>query len=120
MNKLLAATALVVVTITGCATQTQPEKPVSPMCQTKMMPGGWQVAEMTPAVEQAVQTLMDRMNNASPLKQVNQVRTQIVNGTNFAIEIELQNGEVWHAMVYRNLRNDYMIDSVAKQGPLCP
>ena len=117
MKILLTATALAVLTMTGCATQT---KPVSPMCQTKMMPGGWHVAEMTPAVEQAVQTLMDRMNNASPLKQVNQVRTQIVNGTNYAIEIELENGEIWHAMVYRNLRNDYMIDSVAKQGPLCP
>lgn len=119
MKKIIVVAALSTLAITGCAAQ-QPDKPVSPMCQSKAMPGGWQVAEMTPEVDQAVKTLMDRMNTSSALKSVNEVRTQVVNGTNYAIEIELENGEIWHAIVYRNIRNDYMIDSVAKQGKLCP
>lgn len=120
MKKLLVVATLATLTLAGCATQPEPQQSTSPICQNKMLAGGWKVAEMTPEVDKAVATLMDRMNTASPLKQVNQVRSQIVNGTNYAIEIELENDEVWHAIVYRNIRGDYMIDSVAKQGKLCP
>ncbi|MCY9804615.1 cystatin domain-containing protein [Vibrio scophthalmi] len=120
MKKLMAVAALATLSLAGCATHSEPKQATSPICQNKMLAGGWQVAEMTPEVEKAVATLMDRMNTASPLKQVNEVRSQVVNGTNYAIEIELENGEVWHAIVYRNIRGDYMIDSVAKQGKLCP
>ncbi|EGA64224.1 hypothetical protein VIBR0546_02785 [Vibrio brasiliensis LMG 20546] len=84
------------------------------------MPGGWSVSEITPDSQRAIDTVMSQMNTASPLKQVNEVRTQVVNGVNYAIEFTLENGEVWHAVVYRNLRNDYMIDQVAQQGELCP
>ncbi|MGF1908769.1 pyruvate dehydrogenase [Vibrio kasasachensis] len=56
----------------------------------------------------------------TPLKSANQVRTQAVNGTNYAIEVQLENGEYWHGIVYRNIRGDYLIDSLPKQGQFCP
>ncbi|MDN3685683.1 cystatin domain-containing protein [Vibrio sinaloensis] len=83
--------------------------------------GGWSQSEITPEVEQAVVTVISQMNSSSKLKQINDVRTQVVNGVNYAIEFTLENGEVWNTVVFfRNLRNDYMIEQIAKQGPLCP
>ncbi|WP_040896153.1 cystatin domain-containing protein [Vibrio brasiliensis] len=114
---------MAVATLAGCSQNTNSEqssRPVSAMCQSKPMPGGWSVSEITPDSQRAIDTVMSQMNTASPLKQVNEVRTQVVNGVNYAIEFTLENGEVWHAVVYRNLRNDYMIDQVAQQGELCP
>ncbi|GAB2652217.1 cystatin domain-containing protein [Vibrio panuliri] len=118
-HKWVAAT-LAIVALGGCSYNSEPAKPVPAMCHAESMPGGWQDASMTPEVEQAVKTLMDRMNNASPLDEVTRVRTQIVNGVNYAIEVKLDNGQYWHGVVYRNIRGDYLIDSVAQQGKLCP
>ncbi|WP_159650519.1 cystatin domain-containing protein [Vibrio atypicus] len=123
MKTILAASVLSVMVLTGCAKQTEPQKQISPsnpMCSTKTMPGGWSVSDVTPGVEKALDNVLAQMNTASKLKQINEVRTQIVNGTNYAIEFTLENGEVWHTVVYRNLRDDYMIEQVAQQGPLCP
>lgn len=123
MNKVICTSLIAVATLAGCSQNTNSEqsnRPVSAMCQSKPMPGGWSVSEITPDAQRAIDTVMSQMNTASPLKQVNEVRTQVVNGVNYAIEFTLENGEVWHTVVYRNLRNDYMIDQVAQQGELCP
>ncbi|WP_260260263.1 2-oxoglutarate dehydrogenase [Vibrio intestinalis] len=117
--KMMIIAISMALAVAGCAQSDMPKQSTSPICQSKAMPGGWQTVEVTPEVRQAVETLMLRIEADSELKQINQVRSQVVNGTNYAIEIELINGEVWHGIVHRNLRNDYMIDSVAKQGPLC-
>tara|TARA_Y100001956_G_scaffold56230_2_gene55252 strand:+ start:1893 stop:2264 length:372 start_codon:yes stop_codon:yes gene_type:complete len=123
MNKLMATAALSIVALAGCAQQSEPQKQISPknpMCSTEVMPGGWSKSDVTPDVERAVNTVITQMNSASGLKQINEVRTQIVSGVNYAIEFTLDNGEVWNTVVYKNLRNDYMIERVATQGPLCP
>lgn len=120
MSQYFIVVALAVTILSGCTNNSQPDKPTSPICQQKAMPGSWHEAQLTAEVQQAVNTLMDRINNASPLKSVNQVRTQVVNGTNYAIEVQLENGEYWHGIVYRNIRGDYLIDSLPKQGQLCP
>lgn len=64
--------------------------------------------------------VMPQVGAESRLKQINQVKTQVVNGVNYAIEFTLENGEIWNTLVFRNLRNDYMIEQVAKPGALCP
>lgn len=117
--KMMIIAISITLALAGCAQSDAPKQNASPICQSKAMPGSWQAVDITPEVDQAVETLMLRIETDSELKQINQVRRQIVNGTNYAIEIELTNGQVWHGIVHRNLRNDYMIDSVAKQGPLC-
>lgn len=123
MNKVWLVSLTAVAVLAGCSQATQPEKDpasVSSMCRTEALAGGWSVSELTPEAQQAVDIIMYQMNTASKLKQVNEVRTQVVNGINYAIEFTLENDEVWHAVVYRNLRGDYMIDSVAQRGKLCP
>ncbi|MCQ6497878.1 cystatin, partial [Vibrio parahaemolyticus] len=45
-----------------------------------------------------------------------EVRTQVVSGTHYAFEFELQDGELWNAMVLRSARGDYMIERHAKKG----
>ncbi|RTZ17204.1 2-oxoglutarate dehydrogenase [Vibrio aquaticus] len=123
MNKVWLVSLTALATLAGCSQTTQPEKDpasISPMCRTEALAGGWSVSELTPEAQRAVNTVLSQMNTASKLKQVNEVRTQVVNGVNYAIEFTLENGEVWHTVVYRNLRNDYMIEEVAQLGPLCP
>jgi len=122
MKKAWLVSIAAVISLAGCSQtpQSQDSKPLDPMCRSEGLAGGWSVSELTPEAQQAVDTLMSQMNTASKLKEVNEIRTQVVNGTNYAIEFTLDNGQVWHAIVYRNLRNDYMIDSVAQRGELCP
>ncbi|EGA68775.1 hypothetical protein VISI1226_10617 [Vibrio sinaloensis DSM 21326] len=123
MNKTILTSAFVLASLVGCSQHTEPApvtQNVKPMCISKSMPGGWSQSEITPEVEQAVVTVISQMNSSSKLKQINDVRTQVVNGVNYAIEFTLENGEVWNTVVFRNLRNDYMIEQIAKQGPLCP
>lgn len=123
MKKVIFTSILTLTALMGCSQSSVSEskaQPVNAMCQSEPMPGGWSVSQITPDVQQAIDTVMAQMNTASPLKEVNEVRTQVVNGINYAIEFTLENGEVWHAVVYKNLRNDYMIDQVAQQGALCP
>lgn len=123
MNKVWLVALTAIATLAGCSQTTQPKKDpasVSPMCRTEALAGGWNVSELIPEAQQAVDTLLNQMNTASKLKEVNEIRTQVVNGINYAIEFTLENDEVWHAVVYRNLRGDYMIDSVAQRGKLCP
>ncbi|WP_162048000.1 cystatin domain-containing protein [Vibrio taketomensis] len=125
MKRYLMLALVSTAVLAGCSNQAAQEhndttKPVTALCQTKAMPGGWQDSGITPDVQQAINTMVERMNNASPVKSVNRVRTQVVNGINYAIEIQLENGQFWHGIVYRNIRGDYLIDSVAKQGKMCP
>lgn len=122
MNRILASSVISVLALAGCATQSQPEQELTqnPMCMDKGLPGGWSTSSITPEVMRAMDTIQGQMHNESPLKQINQVRTQVVSGMNYAIEYTLENGEVWHAVVNRNLRGDYMIERISKPGPLCP
>lgn len=122
MNRIFASSVISVLALSGCATQSQPEPELAkkPMCMEKGLPGGWSTSSITPEVMRAMDTILGQMNTESPVKQINQVRTQVVSGMNYAIEFTLENGEVWHAVVNRNLRDDYMIERIAKPGPLCP
>ncbi|WP_333002330.1 cystatin domain-containing protein [Vibrio coralliilyticus] len=124
MNRIFASSVISVLVLAGCATQSQPEPEQAlaqnPICMEKGLPGGWSTSSITPEVIRAMDTILGQMNTESPVKQINQVRTQVVSGMNYAIEFTLENGEVWHAVVIRNLRDDYMIERIAKPGPLCP
>ncbi|NOJ21875.1 cystatin family protein [Vibrio coralliilyticus] len=124
MNRTFATSVISVLVLAGCATQSQPEPEQelaqNPICIEKGLPGGWSTSSITPEVMRAMDTILGQMNNESPVKQINQVRTQVVSGMNYAIEFTLENGEVWHAVVNRSLRDDYMIERIAKPGPLCP
>jgi hypothetical protein len=58
------------------------------------------------------------MNTAARLRSIREVRTQVVAGLNYAIEFELDNGEVWHTIVFRDLDGKYHLTQPARLGPL--
>ncbi|EMD79815.1 hypothetical protein C408_1774 [Vibrio diabolicus E0666] len=59
------------------------------------------------------------MNADDKLKAIHEVRTKMVGGTHYAFEFELQDGQVWNAIVLHSARGDYMIERHAKKGELC-
>ncbi|CAE6932942.1 hypothetical protein ACOMICROBIO_GDFFDHBD_02722 [Vibrio sp. B1REV9] len=86
----------------------------------KGLAGGWQVSKVTPDAERSLSMVLHQMNALDKLKQINEVRTQVVAGTRYAIEFEFKDGEIWNAMIFHSARGDYMIERHAKKGPLCP
>ncbi len=85
------------------------------------LPGGWhRQEEVSDDARAALDTVLRQMNTAARLKDIREVRTQVVAGLNYAIEFELDNGEVWHTKVYRDLKGHYSMKDVAVHGPLLP
>ncbi|HDM8155304.1 TPA: cystatin [Vibrio harveyi] len=123
-------TAVLVLSALPFATSTfAVDKQMSPALKKKMqaicssqggVPGGWQVAKVTPDAERSLSMILHQMNATDKLKQINDVRTQIVGGTHYAMEFELKDGQVWNAIVLHSARGDYMIERHAKKGELCP
>lgn len=123
MKRLITVSIIAAVSLIGCAknstASTDTPSKRSAYCQDRNLAGGWQASKMTPEVQKAVDTMLQQMNNSSPLKTIDEIRTQVVSGMNYAFEFTLENGEVWHGVVYRNIRGDYMVEQVAEQGKLC-
>ena len=126
MKKTLLASLVCVVVLAGCnqkeeavaPTQSQPE--ANPICSAENLVGGWSQSEVTPEAQQALDFVLGQMNTAAKLKEILSVRTQVVNGMNYAIEFEMDNGEVWNTIVYRSLKGDMEMTQPAQQGRLCP
>ncbi|PHJ40303.1 2-oxoglutarate dehydrogenase [Vibrio sp. PID23_8] len=113
-----------VVTLAGCnqkeeaVTPAQPE--ANPICSAENLAGGWSQGEVTPEAQQALDFVLGQLNTAAKLKELLSVRTQVVNGLNYAIEFEMDNGEVWNTIVYRPLKGDMEMTRLALQGRICP
>jgi hypothetical protein len=91
----------------------------SPICASELMPGGWQATEITDEAKEALQSALAKIENHAQLKGIIDVRSQVVNGVNYAIEFEMDDGSIWNAVIYRSLEGDYSLSQPAKQGKLC-
>jgi len=127
MKKVILLSVVSVVILAGCnqATPTNQEQistmPHNPMCNSEAMPGGYYPpGEVTPEAEIAVELVLNQIATSSPLKQITDVRTQVVAGMNYAVEFELENGEIWNAIVYQSLNDEYSITQQPKLGKICP
>jgi len=69
----------------------------------KKLVGGWSKTEVTPKVEKALNFVLQQMNTSAKLDKIVSVKTQIVKGRNYNIDFQLDNGEVWNAIVYVDL-----------------
>ncbi|HHF3081793.1 TPA: cystatin [Vibrio diabolicus] len=90
------------------------------ICSTKDDQGHWQLAQATPDARRSLNMVLYQMNADDKLKAIHEVRTKMVGGTHYAFEFELQDGQVWNAIVLHSARGDYMIERHAKKGELCP
>ncbi len=118
------ATLLSVAVLAGCSQKSevpvQSQENTNPICSTKNLTGGWSQSDITPQAKQALDVVLGQMNTSAKLKQILSVRTQVVAGLNYAIEFEMDNGEVWNTVVYRSLQGDIEMTQPAQQGRLCP
>ncbi|AIW16151.1 cystatin domain-containing protein [Vibrio tubiashii] len=126
MKKIILLSVVSVAILAGCnqATSTNQEyistMPHDPMCNSEAMPGGfYPPGEVTPEAEKAVDLVLNQIASQSPLKQITDVRTQVVAGMNYAVEFELENGEVWNAIVYQSLDDEYSITQQPTLGKIC-
>lgn len=90
------------------------------ICSATNEQGHWQLAEATPDARRSLNMVLYQMNADDKLKAIHEVRTKMVGGTHYAFEFELQDGQVWNAIVLHSARGDYMIERHAKKGELCP
>lgn len=77
------------------------------------MPGGWSDVPIDQQVEEALDFVLSRMNNASPLKEILSAKGQVVNGYNYEVTFSLENNSVWKASVHRDLHGNFSILSHA-------
>jgi hypothetical protein len=89
------------------------------ICSATDEQGHWQVAQATPDARRSLNMVLYQMNADDKLKAIHEVRTKMVGGTHYAFEFELQDGQVWNAIVLHSARGDYMIERHAKKGELC-
>ncbi|WP_197484047.1 cystatin domain-containing protein [Halioglobus sp. HI00S01] len=91
----------------------------NPLCHAEEgMPGGWQDADVTEDVEAALNFVLQRMNSAAQLEKILSVKTQVVAGLNYAIDLKLDNGEIWNTRVYRDLQGNFEVTQPAQQGSM--
>lgn len=125
MQKRLALVlSFCVLTAVGCSQEstqatTVQEKSINPLCNTNAgMAGGWQDSAVTPEATVAVDNVLAMMNTSAQLSKILDVKTQVVNGINYAIDFELDNSEVWNTRVYRSLKGEYTMTQPAVLGSM--
>ena len=116
--KLLIA-SLAVIVLTGCVNKDNIDNAKPAQEKTvqathgKILAGGWSQSEVTPEAKLALDTVLKQWNNASKLEKIITVKTQIVAGVNYKIDFQLENGEVWNTVVFKNLNNEYLMTKAA-------
>ena len=123
MKKVLLVTIFSVAALAGCSQKSevpeQAQETPNPICSTKNLTGGWSQSDITPEAKQALDVVLGQMNTSAKLEKILSVRTQVVAGLNYAIEFEMENGQVWNTVVYRSLQGDIEMMQAAQQGRLC-
>lgn len=80
------------------------------------MPGGWMDTKINPEVEGAVDFVLSRMNNASPLKEILSAKSQVVKGINYEVTFSLENNTIWTGKVNRDLDGEYTLLEEVKRN----
>ena len=81
----------------------------------EILAGGWNEAAIDEAAQDAVSFVINSMNASSELSRIHSVRKQVVKGMNYNVTFELENGEVWNAIVYRDLSGNFSITKPASK-----
>ena len=89
----------------------------------KRLLGGWNKTEITPEAEMALDFVLKQMNTSAKLEKILGVKTQVVAGINYAIDFQLDNGQVWNTIVFWDLSGNYSMTKPATRGKVtdnCP
>ena len=111
------------VTLAACASgqrsSPDPDRIEGGAMREHRLAGGWSRQDPPSRDAQAaVDWVLGQMNTSAALRSIREVRTQVVAGLNYAVEFELDNGEVWHTIVFRDLEGNYHVTQQAQLGVL--
>lgn len=68
--------------------------------------GGWSSMKINEEVKEVVDFVISKMNTNAKLEKIVNAKSQIVNGTNYDVQFQLENKEVWKAIVYKDLEGN--------------
>ena len=120
---ILACSSILLFT-SGCAQQTKQETiqtsdNMNPLCNIDNgMAGSWNTSIVTPEVENATNYVLAMMNTSAKLEKILAVKTQVVAGTNYAIDFKLDDGQIWNTRVFRSLKGNFKMTQPAQQGSM--
>ena len=89
---------------------------------TEMEQVTWQKESPDRIAARGLELLLHQIDFQANLKQVRHVLTQFVRGNekHYAIEFELENGDVWSGVVFDNHRGELMVEQHVRNQELCP
>ena len=79
--------------------------------------GGWARGAVDEEVSEAAAVAMKGLATRGPepkLKRITKVEKQVVAGLNFRLQLELDDGTLWDAVVHRNLAGEHSLTSLEK------
>ncbi|HAS61780.1 MAG TPA: hypothetical protein DCS35_03925 [Vibrio sp.] len=120
MIKVLLAISVSAITFNTYASESETSEIPMSKCHSHEKYANWKETKITADVHQALNRFMQNVDSSSPIKQTLEVRALNEDGRYIALEVELQNGEIWHGTIHHNPRGDYLIDSIPQKGKLCP
>ena len=68
--------------------------------------GGFNAMEVTPLIKELASYVLNENNITSPIKEINNVSSQIVSGNNYKFDMILEDGKKYMTKVYVNLKNE--------------
>lgn len=77
--------------------------------KVKQMTGGWKNIEINKEAKDAVNFAILESNLDSKLKKIISAKQQLVNGINYDLTFELDNGQIWNGIVYKTRDGEYSI-----------
>ena len=110
MKKKLFIISCLVMTILviGCdkKTNTNEKNPTIMEEVPKNLAGGWNSMEVNDKIEEIADFVVFDKNIVSKVIKITDASSQVVSGRNFSFKLQLENGEIWDAKVYENIKKE--------------
>ncbi len=90
------------------------------ICNNKNLAGGWSKKQISPQSQEALDFALSSMYSDAKLIKVLSVYSQVVNGTNYAIEFEMDNYQIYNTIVYQTFDGDLSLIQPVRRGQICP
>ncbi len=74
--------------------------------KTKSLVGGWKTSEVNDKIKEIANFVVTDKTIKSKVLKISDASVQVVSGRNFSFKLHLENGEVWNAKVYENIKKE--------------
>ena len=72
----------------------------------KNLAGGWKSMEVNDKIKEIADFVVFDKNIVSKVIKITDASSQVVSGRNFSFKLYLENGEIWDAKVYENIKKE--------------